>query len=270
MNATDEDYATPERLAIYLEIGWSDFLFEPPRAKLPDNGLPYPNPRIDVVPPDFPLAVAKLARSWTRGLSLEPGSLCDVGGATGRTLFELARQFPDCEELVLLEPSERFCDWARRLLLSDSDLPKVPLVDCVGRPRWVSPKTRPPALPRANERLAVVNETLERYRPQGGFDLVTCLNVVDRHPSPAAVVSDIGRLMNDGGLLLLSCPFDFRDESTPDIEARIDDLNALFVANSSWSHVGEDELFYEFRSHATSWTRFSSQVVGMRWQAGRQ
>ena len=45
------------------------------------------------------------------------------------------------------------------------------------------------------------------------------------------------------------------------------DLNVLFAGLSSWSHVGEDELFYEYRSHDRSWTRLSAQVVGKRWRA---
>lgn len=267
MSSLDEDYATPERLAIYLEIGWSDFLFETPDGAEASGGLPYPNPRRDRVPPSFPLGVAMLARSWAMEISFDARSLCDVGGAVGRTIFEFERQFSGLEHLVLVEPSKRFCEWARRLLSSDCKLPEVPLVDRVGSPRWVAPRTRPPPIPRAKERLTIVNETLERYQPQSGFDLITCLNVVDRHPCPAEVVNSIGRLMNDDGLLVLSCPFDFDQKSTPDVGTWIDDLNTLFAGTSSWSHVGEDELFYEFRSFNRSWTRFSAQVVGKRWHA---
>ena len=270
MDPFDEDYATPERLAIYLEIGWSDFLLKTPRDSISDTGLLYPNPLFDRVPPNFPLAVATLARSWARDIALDAKSFCDVGGATGRTTFEIARQFSGLQQLVLVEPSERFCEWAHRLLSSDCKLPEIPLVDRVSFPRWVAPKTRPPPIPRAKERLTIVNETLERYRPQQGFDLVTCLNVVDRHPRPVDVVNSIGGLMNDGGLLVLSCPFDFDEKSTPDVGMWIDDLNALFVGASSWSHVGEDDVFYEFRSHNRSWTRFSAQVVGKRWRANTQ
>lgn len=266
VSGPDEDYATPERLAIYLEIGWSDFLLEAPAAGRRDTGLPHPNPRVDRVPPAFPRAVATLARAWAADISLDPRSLCDVGGATGRAVFEFDRLFPGLERLVLVEPSERFCGWARRLLSSDCRLPKVPLVDRVGAPRWVAPRTRPPPLPRAKERLAVVNAALERYRPDAGFDLITCLNVVDRHPCPAVVVENLGRLMNEGGLLVLSCPFDFDLGSTPEVGAWIDDLNALFAETSAWSHVGEDEVFYEFRAHKRSWTRFAAQVVAKRWQ----
>ena len=267
MVSFDEDYATPERLAIYLEIGWSDFLFETPKGVAPTKGLPYPNPLWDRVPPNFPIGVAALARSWATDISLDARRLCDVGGAVGRAVFEIERQFSGLEQLVLVEPSKRFCEWARRLLSTDGMLPDIPMVDRMGSPQWITPRTRPPPIPRARERLTIVNETLERYHPQNGFDLVTCLNVVDRHPCPRELMIEIGRIMNDNGLLVLSCPFDFGESSTPDSESWIDDLNALFVETESWSHVSQDELYYEFRSFNRNWTRFSAQVVGKRWRA---
>ena len=40
MTSLDEDYATPGRLAIYLEIGWSDYLFGRSRDATSDKDLP--------------------------------------------------------------------------------------------------------------------------------------------------------------------------------------------------------------------------------------
>lgn len=265
MKTLNYDYATPTRTAIYLEIGWSDFLFGTSIGVEENNGLLYTDPLRDCVPPRFPREVAALARTWATDISLDARCHCDVGGAVGRTVFEIERRFSELDQLVLVEPSERFCEWARLLLSSDAKPPDVPIVDRVGSPRSVTPRKRPAPIPRANERLTIVNETLEHYHPKNGFDLVTCLNVVDRHPCPAEVVNGIGRLMNDNGLLVLSCPFDFDERSTPDVESWVDDLNTLFVGTESWTHVGQDEIFYEFRSHNRNWTRFSSQVVGKRW-----
>lgn len=266
MGNSDEDYATLERLAIYLEIDWSDYLFENPNLSEPDRASPYPNPRLDRVPQTFPIEIARFARSWGDNVSFNPKRLCDIGGATGRVIFELERQFPELEQLVLVEPSKRFCEWARRLLTHDSKVPDIPSIGPVGSPQWVSPKRKPPPIPRADERLSIVNERLERYQVDTGFDLVTCLNVMDRHACPADALAEIERLMNPNGLLVMSCPFDFDEKTTPNTAAWIDDLNILFAGKRCWSHVGETEVFYEFRSHARSWTRFSAQVVGKRFR----
>lgn len=266
MTSVDEDYATSQRLAMYLEAGWSDFLFEMDSAQVNEKSLS-PNPLRDWVKPDFFRAAATLAHSWASDASTYARSVCDIGGGTGRAIFELERRFPRLQRLVLVEPSRRFCEWAQLLLASDNNLPEIPVVNSVGNPQWISPRGRPPPIRRAAQRLTIRNGTLEGYKPEGGFDLVTCLNVIDRHPNPMQLVPRIGELMNDNGLLLLSSPFDFSETFTPNVECWIDDLNTLFQGVGSWEHVGEDQLFYEFRLFNRKWTRYCSQIVGKRWRA---
>ena len=254
----DQDYATPERLAIYLEKGWSDYLFGT-AADGSDGGAPDPLRRR--VPPAFPIAVAELARTWAETVSLAPRSVCDVGGATGRLLFELDRRFAGLERLELVEPSARFCQWAERLLASSAELPAVPTPGAPGSPVAVDPRGRPPPLAGAERRLKIFNRPLEDHRAEGGYDLLACLNVVDRHPDPRALVARLGGLLREGGLLLMSCPFDFDETVTPNPETWIEDLNELFAGVPGWRHVGQEELFYEYRSHRRSWTRLAAQVV---------
>lgn len=263
---TDEDYATPQRLAMYLEAGWSDFLFEAGQIAQKTNDVGYPNPLHDHVTPDFFCGVAALAHTWATGLSLRVSSACDVGGGTGRAIFELDKQFPDIQQLVLIEPSRCFCDWAKLLLASEELLPEFPIVSCAKGPRWITPSRRPPPIRRADERLRVFNGTLEDFVETETFSLVTCLNVVDRHPRPEGLVSGIARIMNGDGLLVVSSPLDFRPDSTPEVGCWIEDLNALFEGHDSWEHVGEGELSYEFRLFNRSWTRLTTQVVGKRWR----
>ena len=264
MKPQQQDYATEERLAMYLEAGWSDFLFEPTDEIKSAQARSYPDPFRHKVPPDFFCNVATLAESWVGDLSVGPKSFCDLGGGTGRTVFEFERKFPSLERLVLVEPSGRFCDWAHRLLASDERLPDVPILNRVGATRWVAPRTRPPPIPRADQRFAIVEGTLEEFEPKHKFDLVTCLNVVDRHARPMEIVHRLGEVMNDDGLLIMSSPFDFSERATPDRTSWIDDLNFLFEDTDCWSHVAQDELFYEFRFFNRNWTRFLSQVVGKR------
>ena len=175
----------------------------------------------------------------------------------------MERTLPALQRLLLVEPSTLFCEWAERLLASGAELPPVPVVDRSGAQKLVAVVTRPPPIANAHERLSIVNESLEDYHPQGRFDLVTCLNVLDRHPSPRLLAEELPRLMSDRGLLVVSCPFDFREESTPDKEQWVGDLNELFT-NDQWEHVGADELFYEYRASNRQWTRLCAQVVGKR------
>lgn len=261
------DYATPLRLAIYLEIGWSDYLFASPEGARKDDALPYPNPLVDRVPPDFTRHVARLVKLWATRIGLDPTRYCDIGGAIGRAVFEVEGALPALRRLVLVEPSTLFCEWAEHLLASDAELPPVPVVDRSGAQRLVTALTRPPPIANAHERLTIINGPLEDYRPPARFDLVTCLNVLDRHPSPRVFAEELPRLMSDRGLLVVSCPFDFREESTPNKEHWIDDLNELFTSDR-WEHVGDDEVFYEYRASKRQWTRLCAQVVGKRWMGG--
>lgn len=172
---TAEDYATPQRLAMYLEAGWSDFLLAPPDCNAASHGDVSPNPLHEHVKPQFFRKAASLARSWANAISLDVMSVCDVGGGTGRTIFELERQFPRLSRLVLVEPSLSFCEWAELLLASNEPLPDLPLVSTAVGPKMVSPHRRPPPIPKASDRLTVLNKRLEDCGDLGGFDLVTCL-----------------------------------------------------------------------------------------------
>ena len=126
------------------------------------------------------------------------------------------------------------------------------------------PQARPAPVSDAATKLRICNEKLEQHTSDTHYDLLFCLNVIDRHPSPTELIATIERHMMNGGLLLLSCPSDFRPQSTPDYREWVNDLNALFSDREVWEPVGEDELYYEYRAHKRNWTRLTAQVVGKR------
>src|SRR5262249_49269828 len=148
----------PLRLAIYLEIGWSDYLFTRPVGEKRDDALPYPNPLVDRVPPDFPRQVARLTKLWATRIGLNATTYCDIGGATGPAVFEMERTLPALQRLVLVEPSTLFCEWAGRLLASGAELPPVPVVNRSGAQKSVAVVARPPPIANAHERLSIVND----------------------------------------------------------------------------------------------------------------
>lgn len=254
-----------DRLAIYLETGWSDYLLDPSSVTATSQDLPYPNPLASFVSPDFHYRIATLTREWAGSQAANIKSYCDIGGATGRALFEIDRNFTGLERLTLVEPSRTFCGWAERLLTSSDELPEFPALMGPAGPRLVKAFSRPAPLPEAEARVRIVNQTLERFQTDEKFDLVTCLNMIDRHPYPRTLISSLANILADGGLLVISSPFDFRVATTPDRADWIDDLKELF-RSPGWQTVGEEQVYYEFRSSNRKWTRFIAQVVGARWQ----
>jgi len=260
-----EDYATPQRLAMYLESGWSDFLFEQPNSRLASKDETTPGPYIELVKPVFFQEVARLAKIWTDEIALSITSVCDIGGGTGRAIYELDRQISGIGSLALVEPSATFCHWAEMLLASRAPLPDLPMVNTAVGPIYVPANGRPEPIPLAEDRLKILNKNLEACTGLKNFDLVTCFNVVDRHPRPEDMIFHIKEIMSPEGLLILSSPFDFDQNSTPDEDSWIDNLDSLF--DNSWETIGESELFYEFRPFNRKWTRYSSQVLGKRRKA---
>lgn len=97
-------------------------------------------------------------------------------------------------------------------------------------------------------------------RPAGYFDLMTCLNVIDRHNNPSALVKTLYDLLNLNGILVLSSPMEFKEAFTPDKERWVRDLNVLF-SNSEWFSINEDNIPYQIRLSRRELVCYNSQVV---------
>jgi hypothetical protein len=99
-------YASLEYQAIYLRAEWADILFPGAHPDVPETPALEPDPLIGTGRPGhFYQRVAAITAAWASGLGLEAQRACDVGGSTGRLLFEFAKRLPDMTELVLAEPS---------------------------------------------------------------------------------------------------------------------------------------------------------------------
>ena len=51
-------------------------------------------------------------------------------------------------------------------------------------------------------------------RPAGYFDMITCLNVIDRVSAPVQMIETIGAMLRPGGLLVLASPLHFEEQFT--------------------------------------------------------
>ena len=74
---------------------------------------------VQLVPPFFYIELSKYVAKWVD----DPKSCIEVGGGTGRFMFELARQVDTLERFCFIEPSSRFFSWAERFLSSGEMLP---------------------------------------------------------------------------------------------------------------------------------------------------
>jgi SAM-dependent methyltransferase len=248
-----ENYADPAFLGSYLYTDWGDVV-------LPETD---PDARLARAEPafagSFARTLADLVTQWWHPAE-PPARVFDVGGGTGRFLYEMARRGFGHEERVLSEPADMFNVWARRLLCGESfdgRLPSPPRQSERPAFRQVSPAD----LPKPDDRATVYSEPAEDVpRPAGHFDLVTLLNVVDRVPDPRKVVAAAARMLRPGGLFVISSPLAFTSKYTDEVHW-ISDVHEL-IAPEEWSVVGQHEgVPYEFLEYDRQFVRFYSQVV---------
>lgn len=256
MTENKKGYTTEWQLATYLEAEWSDFLLG---NTLPDSEQKLFDPRITHIYPNFYRRIGELAQEWLQKNHSVPVKYLDVGGSTGRTLYEIYNSFPSLAELVLVEPSSKFCKLAQQILIDSEELGYFPIVGNCDQPSYGKAVNRPDPI-RLKEVYIYEAFAESVPRPANYFDLITCLNVADRHPNPKTLVQTLYDLLSPNGYLIFASPMDFNEIYTPDKERWVSNLNILFP-NELWKSIGDNDVFYDFRLHCRKWIRFSSQVV---------
>lgn len=257
-----ERYLSLERLATYLDAEWSKELFCAAESEFNHPERPL-DPRL-WLSQSFYKNVVSFARQWVPGA--EGMRYADIGAATGRMILEWSLAYEQVGEMVWVEPSPLFAQWASMLLLNPDAVEQVPVVGDLDTLIWV------PFSAQARQRfptrqLKVLQECLsfcnvkvrEIPRSDNYFDALTCLNLVDRHEDPLGLVEHLWRLLKPGGFLLLSSPFDWRESYTPK-KAWVNDLCAL-LPPEKWRVLATCDEFYDIRHSSRYVVRHLSQVV---------
>lgn len=265
-SAADKRYGSLDYLAAYLHAEWSDVLFSETSPNRSEKGSHVELLRTagdSVGTGSFYREAADAAARWAQQTSCTAQTVCDIGGGTGRFIRELATRFPQTRERLFVEPSGQFRVWAQRILAAAPFDGWIPQPAAPGSPtyRQMAPGTPLEPIPRLEISDA---DATHVPRPDGYFDLVTCLNVVDRVDDPVEVVRRIGRLVRPGGLLVLASPHDYNPAFTPP-GRWCTDLSRLLdqTGEGIWS-VGDREcdLRYAFLNNSRRYTQYLTQVVG--------
>ncbi len=255
--ASAERYTSDDFVAMYLHAEWGDLLADQARH-FPGGATGLPE--LDR-PGFFYRTVAERVADWVQQSGKSPLTACDVGAGTGRTAFELSRRLTSVAELTAVEPSAAFCAWMHALLVEEPGERSIPSPELVGAPRRIPvDTTRLPPLPVP---LRILQQDAESLAACGEkFDLVTCLNVMDRVPDPRALGCALTDLLSPGGLLVMACPFDFTCRFTP-AERWIHDLRDVLPVDL-FDIVGCEDVPYSFRQHSRRFNWYLSQVVAAR------
>jgi SAM-dependent methyltransferase len=261
MKQSTTDYESPARIATYLEMEWSDWLLFSSAAEA--AGL-QPRPPSGPVIPTFYSEVVQFAANHVTS-EKERVKVCDMGGATGRLLYEWLRRFPSVAEAVLVEPSEAFIDWSKKLLLSSESFEFVPTVNLYNSPDSRKPKRRPPAVSSFSATKLLIHraDSHSAPLPDAYFDIVTCLNVADRVPKPRELIRDLRRILTRDGALVLASPMDWRHNDTTPKEEWFNSLREL-LPESEWDVFATTDIEYAVRLTNRQAIHYLSQVVIVR------
>lgn len=252
MRLVEERYSERRMVASYVEMEWADVLF--PRevvAPFSDIKRPWHSP--------FYAEIAELLESI---VETPVGAVIDVGCSTGRFCYEWLQRSPATTYFVLCDMSPELVSYARSFL-EKREAPRI--VPCVGPA--TAPETRavePLALElESDAKLEFICSRIEDAAVQpAAFDLVTALNVIDRHSSPRLFVEQILELVKPAGYVAVASPLDWRKEFT-DAEHWVDSVSDLF-SGMPVDIICDEDHDYPFRYSARRASLFRSQVIVAR------
>lgn len=184
-------YETDKQLSEYAEFHYGDEYF----------GVP-----------NFPKTLAQLAIS---AIGNKPAiHALDLGCATGRATFELARRF---DHVTGIDFSARFIDlgveMAKQGVVRYTIVDEGELVSC--RERTLAELN----LASTPDRVEFFQGDACNLKPHfGGYDLILAANLIDRLYSPAKFLEAVHERLNVGGLLLVATPCTWLVEHTPRVD----------------------------------------------------
>lgn len=184
----DSRYETDQQVSEYCEFHWGDEYFDVP---------------------NFPRVLGELA---IEAMGDRPAHRAlDLGCATGRSTFELARHF---EAVTGVDFSARFIDVGHRLaehgrirytcadegelvFYREQALAKFGLADVAGKVAFLQ------------------GDACNLKPDHTGYDLILAANLIDRLYDPALFLSGVHERIHPGGLLMIASPYTWLERHTP-------------------------------------------------------
>jgi len=159
--------------------------------------------------PNYPERCAKEALSYMKDRPKERA--LDVGCAIGRSSFELAREF---DEVIGVDFSARFIQEAIRL--KESGILRYAIPTEGELEEYHEVRLNKFGLEHASKKVNFWQADACNLKPIfTDFDLVFAGNLIDRLYDPAKFLESMAERIRKGGLLILTSPYTWQEESTP-------------------------------------------------------
>ncbi|MEN2269902.1 SAM-dependent methyltransferase [Vibrio diabolicus] len=252
----EDFYLTDRGLTGYFEAQWFDKFIE-------DKQIETITSRSKQVPLSFLSSphcsqVADFIAQTVLESGVQPCSLLEVGAALGRNYYELVQRLPSLKEATLVEPSNRLMDGFKQLLIEEQRVELTYLHD-VNTINTLEVENRDIVQKCAHVDLTLINQPFEHDTLQSSFDLVVCLNVVDQCESPLSVINALKEATKVGGLMVVSCTYQWNAKHIKNEDEAVDDIKAYFA--EGWRLVSEADHEYRIRFNDRFARQFLSHVV---------
>ncbi|WP_333004978.1 SAM-dependent methyltransferase [Vibrio coralliilyticus] len=247
----DDFYLTEKWLASYIEASWIDKCLDTKVNRPKSQNVP-----TQFIHSNYSVQAAQAIAKQLSEHHIKPESLLEVGPACGRANYELISSCEELKRVYVVEPSRRLFDAFTEILLT----PGVSRFRAfVGEDVDLELDTNS----LSNKYLPLIVETFntpasdELTIPQ--CDLVVCLNVLDQCESPKQVVDYLMSRVSIGGVLALSCTYQWSDKHLKVPSERINDINEYF--DRTWQKLDDQEFEYRFRVNERYSMLFLSHTV---------
>ena len=243
-NTLEQDYYVDEKgLAMFFEIQWLDKLREFGNKNVLQSKSKW-------VCDDFIVTkhfsdVANHINQSLQNHNIKPTSMLEVGSALGRTCYEMIRSNSSIKKVTVVEPSCAFINAFEDILINGKnlDFKYIKSKKEVGSFKF---DARPIAKACAKVNFELLNKEFNNNAVKGYHDMVICLNVLDQCPSPTKIVNALLEKVRPGGVICLSCTYQWNKKHLLDLGEAVDDINCYFNQNK-WQRLSEHEHEYKFR-----------------------
>lgn len=159
--------------------------------------------------PNFPKAMAELAIAAMAGRPAR--TALDLGCASGRASFELARHF---QQVTGIDFSARFVGQGAEM--AEQGVLRYTLTDEGELVSYKASNLADLGLESCASKVQFYQGDACNLKPQfSGYDLVLAVNLIDRLYNPASFLQTVHERINLGGVLVLASPYTWLEEHTP-------------------------------------------------------
>lgn len=255
----EKDFYLDERwLASYFEKDWSDYVVRNSQNK----AIQFEYPEFDskILYSKYHYEFVQFLNAEIQKSSMKPESILEIGSSLGRTFYELCLTQTSLRRADLVEPSQLLASGFAKIFqgTQNSVFPMLVGNRELQNIEFNSQNIRNAC---AFVDFRVINSAFQEIKPKP-YDLVICSNVIDQCHEPLALIDLLKESTSDGGLLTMSCTYQWNDKYIEPSKQTITNVADLF--GNDWILLAEKDIEFKCRRSERHWMTFLSHALIFR------